>query len=102
MGIALDDQHGRIYVCLRSTGEIFSAKLDGSDRKTILQSLVNADGIALDVPRDRIYWLDQGGIHSARLDGSDAKEIVFGRTNPYGSVLLVPDMPNVLDEKFEK
>lgn len=101
MGIALDTEHGRIYVCLRTPGDIISTKLDGTDRKTILSDLVEADGIALDVPRDKIYWMDQAGIHSARLDGTDIKEVMLGATSPYGTILLAPDLPNLLEPKFE-
>lgn len=50
------------------------------DRQVLVEGLHEGIGIALDLPRDRMYVTDLAGdVYSARLDGSDKKTLLTGQ-----------------------
>ena len=70
--------------CFSPTGEtgIFRANLDGSSIEK-LAATVDAQGIALDLDANRIYWTDNNVVTRANLDGSGAEALV---TTPFVSL----------------
>jgi DNA-binding beta-propeller fold protein YncE len=79
IGIAIDSQHGNMYLACTSPGEICCAKLDGSEIKGITGTNTTVcDGVAVDPTAGYVYWTEhdscQGGsnhaIRRANLDGS--------------------------------
>lgn len=57
-------------------GNIGKAGMDGSNPTVLVEDgLVWPNALALDLPADRLYWLDAhtDEAHTARLDGSDRK-----------------------------
>lgn len=57
-------------------GTIGKAGMDGSNPIVLVRDgLVWPNSLALDLPADRLYWLDAKSdeAHSVRLDGSDRK-----------------------------
>src|SRR5262249_3493106 len=75
-GIAIDLVGERIYWSGASTSgspAIYTAKLDGRDRKTFLTRSTAPQGLAIDATGRRIYWAQtgigtRGGIYYADLD----------------------------------
>lgn len=85
--IALALPHGKIYwttrsqTLLRGRDGIWRANLDGSEREMLVDFFDGLDwpvGIALDLPRGKMYWaeLRNARIRRANLDGSDIETIV--------------------------
>jgi len=79
--IALDVARGEMYL---TGGRIDSAKLDGSDRQSLVYE--TATGIALDLAGDRMFWTYSGPgyIKSANMDGSDVETVLTGLSQPNG------------------
>lgn len=75
LGIALDVSAGMMYWA--DAGSIKSAKLDGSDIKTISQAQ-SPYGVALDLQHDKIYWtnFNHGLIKRADLDGGNPETLI--------------------------
>ena len=63
--------------CFSPSGEtgIFRANLDGSSIEK-LAATVDAQGIALDLDTNKIYWTDNNVVTQANLDGSGAQVLV--------------------------
>ena len=73
-GLALDDGAQKIYWTDMDTHKVQRANLDGSDVEDLVV-VPNSwpQGIALDVPGGRMYWVAfDGWLRSAQLDGSFA------------------------------
>lgn len=87
-GIALDVSAGKIY---RNGGVIDRSNLDGTNVETLIESDPhNPEGIALDLLRGKMYWVEHnaGAIRRANLDGSDPETILTGQTAPVGIAVL--------------
>ena len=51
----------------------------------MLTHLMEGIGIALDIPRDRMFVSDfAGSVYFARLDGSDKRDVLFAQGNLTG------------------
>ena len=80
-GIAVDGENGKFYVT--DQNRIFRADIDGSNMEIILTNAANGivmpDGIALDVPNNKIWWVDLNNkqINSSDLDGSNSTTHLF-------------------------
>lgn len=85
--IALDLQGEKIYwtaraqTLLRGRDGIWRANLDGSEREMLVNFLDGLDwpvGIALDLPRGKMYWaeLRNARIRRANLDGSNIETVL--------------------------
>ena len=91
-GIAVDGGRGLIFWSDLRTATIVRARLDGSERKTILgrdQGLVLPAGLALDASAGKLYWADPGAetIGRADLDGRSVEVVASaadGVLEPYG------------------
>ena len=91
--IALDLVSGKIYwsdqrwdssIGAVSGSKIQSANLNGSNVRDVVTGLGVAEGIALDVPRGKVYWTDSdmGKIQRANLNGSNVEDLVTGMRMP--------------------
>jgi hypothetical protein len=74
---------GGLFFLEVSTGRVFSANPDGSDRKVIVTGCRMPDGVVVDVEAGHIYWTNMGNpskndgsIERADLDGQNRKTIV--------------------------
>ena len=74
---------GRLFFLDLSSGRIYAAAPDGSDRTIIVGDAHFPDGIAVDAEARRIYWtnmgvphLDDGSIESADADGRNRRVVV--------------------------
>jgi DNA-binding beta-propeller fold protein YncE len=68
IGIAIDSQHGKMYLACTSPGEICCANLDGSGVKAITPHDVTVcGGVAVDPTAGYVYWT----VHNSSLGGSD-------------------------------
>ncbi|MGH7453147.1 MAG: choice-of-anchor D domain-containing protein, partial [bacterium] len=78
LGIAVDEQGGRIYWVEFVDGSIRSSRPDGSDAKVLVSNLPSPVDIALDPAGGKMYWTDfnSGTITRANLDGSGVTIIV--------------------------
>ncbi len=76
--IALDLLQRKVYWVESVNGTIRRANFDGTEIEDVLTGLGIPVGIALDVPRDRIYWTALNGVFRANLDGSDAEHLIAG------------------------
>src|SRR5712672_2814415 len=57
----------------------------GDVPEIVLTHLMEGIGLALDVPRDRMFVTDfAGSIYSAKLDGSDERDVLFAQGNLTG------------------
>jgi hypothetical protein len=83
-GIAIDEQHGRLYWCDSFLRGILSSTLTGDSVTVLVRNLVLPVGITLDVEGDRMYWADfsGGNIGRAKLDGSEVTVLITGAANP--------------------
>lgn len=84
-GVAVDVRAGRVYwtnmgVPSGDDGTILSAKLDGSDLKTIVQSggTFTPKQLTLDATHGQLYWSDREGMRVMRcdLDGQNIQTLV--------------------------
>lgn len=99
--IALDVNSNKIYWGNWRREIIQSADLDGSNVKNlnikerilpqgfIINQLISAQNIKLDLKADKLYWTDVFGhkIARANLDGSDAKNLITDMPGAYGLAL---------------
>jgi DNA-binding beta-propeller fold protein YncE len=74
---------GRLFFLEVSTGSVFSANPDGSDRKVIVTGCRIPDGVVVDIEAGHIYWTNMGNpskndgtIERVDLDGQNRKTIV--------------------------
>lgn len=70
-GVSIDRAGGRIYWVARSSTDLFSVKLDGTDlQATDMGSLMEQpDGTAIDAKNRRVYWVNtNGSVSWADLD----------------------------------
>ena len=92
--LALDAVHGGVYWTERSARRIYRSDLDGSNFGGF--AVVGyPKGIALDVPRSKVYWTWSGsegrtGVSRASLEGTDVEELMTGDPyyNDYKAVAL--------------
>jgi hypothetical protein len=57
----------------------------GDVPQIVLTHLMEGIGIALDIPRDRMFVTDfAGSVYSAKLDGSDKRDVLFAQGNLTG------------------
>lgn len=83
--LALDAVHGSVYWTERNTRRIYRSDLDGSNFGGF--AVVGyPKGIALDVPRAKVYWTWSGsegrtGVSRSSLEGTDVEELMAG--DPY-------------------
>jgi hypothetical protein len=75
---------GRLFFLSASSGQVFSAKTDGSDLKVIVsEGRRIPDGIVVDIEAGHLYWTNMGNpiandgsIERADIDGRNASHIV--------------------------
>lgn len=89
IGVDKDCVEGRVYWSDISAKAIFSAKYDGTDKKTFVsEDIVSPEGVAVDWISRRIYWTDSGKdtIEVASLDNATQRTVVVNRglVNPRG------------------
>lgn len=89
IGIDKDCAEGRVYWSDISAKAIFSAKYDGSDKKTFVsEDMMSPEGVAVDWISRRLYWTDSSKdtIEVASLDNSTLRTVVINRglVNPRG------------------
>ncbi|MDB4570109.1 hypothetical protein N9Z95_03705 [Akkermansiaceae bacterium] len=80
-----DPGEGRIFWTDKDDFQLESARLDGSDRVTLLSGLADPRGIAVDSAAGKIYWASHevnGSIFSADCDGSDVATFIDGLIEP--------------------
>jgi hypothetical protein len=97
--IALDTSNKRFYFVDMDVG-ISRANLDGSAVELIIEFGVPVE-LALDLTRDKIYWIDwRAGpyVRRANLDGSEPEELPIGDPYEPGAYLAVdPRVPGDCD-----
>jgi hypothetical protein len=94
----LDLEHRLLYWTDRGDGTISRAPLDPptgvdpgarTDRQILLRGLGEAIGIALDLPRNRIFYTSLAGVvGAAELDGSAAHDVLTGQGALTGIALV--------------
>ena len=89
IGIAIDSQHGKMYLACTSPGMICSANLNGSGVKNITPTdITELAGVAVDPSAGYLYWTvtEYGGsvIKRANLDGSNPITLIGGLSSPEG------------------
>ncbi|MEN8855704.1 MAG: DUF5050 domain-containing protein [Akkermansiaceae bacterium] len=80
-----DPGEGRIFWTDKDDFQLESARLDGSDRVTLLSGLADPRGIAVDSTAGKIYWASHevnGSIFSADCDGSNVATFISGLVEP--------------------
>lgn len=88
-GIVLYPQRGQFYWSDWGDKPIIGvANMDGSDPRPFVQKdLTYPNGLALDWPNERLYWLDDKRkmIESIRLDGTDRRQVLKNlNKSPHG------------------
>lgn len=88
-GIALYPQKGKIFWTDWGTNPMISvASMDGTSRQILISTdIIWPNGLALDWPNERVYWVDakSKSIESCRTDGTDRRTIIKNALNhPYG------------------
>ena len=84
--IAIDLVSDQVYIA-DFQGTIERANLDGTGLETLVTGQGAAEGIALDVANDRLYWAAQGSIRRGNLDGTAVETLVSGLNFPVGIAL---------------
>lgn len=72
------------------TAKIERASMDGSDRRVLHDtSLVWPNGLTIDYPAQRIYWVDANldKIEYSNIDGSGRFELLTGLDHPFSITL---------------
>ena len=95
LDLALDVDGGHIYWTASST--IHRANLDGSNAETLISWVDAPDGLALDVARGQMYWMEwdtsgrswEGTIRRANLDGSNIEILPIDVDTPLDLALDV-------------
>lgn len=92
-GLALDWRRGKLY--FTTSGSMRRANLDGSDLETLFSGLDNCYGMALDVSRDRVYWVERNSskVRRAHLDGTGMEDLVTGVFQLWDVALDGPPRP---------
>ena len=85
---AIDLVTGQIYIA-DFQGAIERANLDGMRLETLVSGQFAAEGIALDIADDKMYWAAQGSIRRANLDGTGLETVVSGLNFPIGIALQI-------------
>ncbi len=82
-GLAIDRLRNRLYWA--DTGAIYSARLDGTDIKTLVSGLTFPADLALHAAAGHLYWTDQtaGLIQRLDLEQGEVKTILTGLSQPY-------------------
>jgi hypothetical protein len=89
--IALDVAGGRMYYTAKTGSahsDIRTAALDGTDERTLFTTSSWADGIALDLTHQKLYWSTFNSLQRSDLDGGNI-ETLFQRGNPYYGDVVV-------------
>lgn len=71
-------------------GDLYRAKLDGSERQKLAGGLNQPDGVAIDVDNRKLYWAEKGRVSQANLDGSAIELLVTGKSDLYSSMEILP------------
>lgn len=80
-GIALDNDHGRIYWAEPGSLLVRSARLDGGDMRDLAATTDTAGGVAVDPGAGKVYWTESaytgqpGKIRRCNLDGTSAEDV---------------------------
>lgn len=97
-GIALDLIHKRLYFSYVNPlidnlrpGAIGVMNFDGSEFQAVVGSLVNPQGVALDVAQNQLYWADADRLQRADFSGQNQQDLVAGLTSPFGVALDLTD-----------
>jgi hypothetical protein len=77
-GLDVDPIGGKVYWSEPNAGRIQRADLSGGNVEAILIGLGEPRDLALDLPRQHVFWLDNttDTIHVANLDGSQLQQVV--------------------------
>ncbi len=76
--MALDLINRKIYWIQQDetrNGLIQRSNLDGTVVEDVITDLINPLGLVLDVPANRMYWVDRARIFSSNMDGTDVVEV---------------------------
>lgn len=87
VGIALDQDGGKVYWTNRTTSKIQRSNIDGTGAEDLVTGLSPPPvGIALDVADGKVYWLlaalGSGKIQRANLDGTGVTDVLGGLGDP--------------------
>jgi sugar lactone lactonase YvrE len=84
-GLAIDRLRNRFYWADAGTGTIYSARLDGTDIRTLVTGLTFPADLALHATAGRLYWTDQtaGVIQRLDLEQGEVETILTNLSSPY-------------------
>ena len=83
----------RLYWTETAGQRIRSAKIDGTDVRTLLSGLIFPTGITLDTRSNRLYWGDDRRLRSAPLDGSSMVDVAKNRFSVMGVAVAAVSNP---------
>ncbi|TDK50633.1 beta strand repeat-containing protein, partial [Algoriphagus formosus] len=83
ISVRLDEDIEKIYFNALN-GDVFRADLDGSNVETVVSG-ASANGIALDLENNKIYWtqFSANKIRRSDLDGSNQEDVISTTQNPF-------------------
>ena len=92
-GIAVDGTNSQVYFTEYGFGRITKCTTSGTNRTSVLVSLVNPTYIALDVPGNRMFWVEGGPglqrVMRAALSGASVVNLGLPETS-YGGIAYAP------------
>lgn len=103
-GVAVDAINGKIYWTEPGASRIASANLDGTGVTTLVSgtSATNAQGIALDIAHNRMYWVNDvtstsSTIYTSSLTGANVQSLITTPSNAnfiaFGSTVNPASVP---------
>ena len=102
VAVDFDYKEGLIFWSTNSPKGIKSAKLDGTDIKSVIKlSQSSADGMAVDWVGRNLYFCEayEGAIYVSRLNGYHMKQIVSGLKEPRGMAVYPQEGKRVIRGK---